>query len=396
MALRPVATSSVRANSHLNRFNVQDAEYYVRSCNLLDFYNLWFCVKLRCANSVLTKQISQNLRHCLQMTGSLFNQTCLASKIELSMWKLQEINILLLRGMHDWRFLSCNGDSKSQYSIRAAEYFWPLSMLNGVDSVRIIETGLKCGQWMLRKLRNTVHAAGWQEESRLGNRRRRFAQLNDFDLCISWWVLSRSGKSKRDWNAISGCWENWKILSQVLIVLCCCMRTVFLSFLDNHWPLSSPVSIFRTYVTPINLCKGREHSAAQIGDGDFRGGLLLPLLSGSRMTFVFRGFLGNRWPLSSPVSIFRTDSTLIALCKGRKHSAPRIGDDDFQGGSPLPMLCMSTVFLSFLDNHRPLSSPVSIFLTDSTPSSLCKGREHSAARIGHRDFHGRSPREWAQ
>jgi hypothetical protein len=76
------------------------------------------------------------------------------------MWKLQEINILLLRGMHDRRFLSCNGDSKSPSSIRAAEYFWPLSMLNGVDSVRIIETGLKCGQWMLRKLRNTVHAAG--------------------------------------------------------------------------------------------------------------------------------------------------------------------------------------------------------------------------------------------
>ena len=37
MALRPLATSSVRGNSHLNWFNVQDAEYYVRSCNLLIF-----------------------------------------------------------------------------------------------------------------------------------------------------------------------------------------------------------------------------------------------------------------------------------------------------------------------------------------------------------------------
>ena len=37
MALRPLATSSVRGNSHLNWFNVQDAEYYARSCKLLIF-----------------------------------------------------------------------------------------------------------------------------------------------------------------------------------------------------------------------------------------------------------------------------------------------------------------------------------------------------------------------
>ena len=37
MALRSLATSSVRGNSHLNWFNVQDAEYYVRRCNLLIF-----------------------------------------------------------------------------------------------------------------------------------------------------------------------------------------------------------------------------------------------------------------------------------------------------------------------------------------------------------------------
>jgi hypothetical protein len=54
-------------------------------------------------------------------------------------------------------------------------------------------------------------------------------------------------------------------------------------------------------------------------------------------------------------------------------------------------LCMSSVFLSFLDNHRPLSSPISIFLINLTPNNLCKGRKHSAARIGYRDFHGSSP-----
>ena len=42
----------------------------------------------------------------------------------------------------------------------------------------------------------------------------------------------------------------------------------------------------------------------------------------------------------------------LNLCKGRKHSAPRIGNDDFPGGSPLLMMCTSTVFLRFLDNHR--------------------------------------------
>ena len=31
-----------------------------------------------------------------------------------------------------------------------------MSVLNGVNSVRKIETGLECGHWLLRKLRNTV------------------------------------------------------------------------------------------------------------------------------------------------------------------------------------------------------------------------------------------------
>ena len=56
---------------------------------------------------------------------------------------------------------------------------------------------------------------------------------------------------------------------------------------------------------------------------------------------------------------------------------------------------MNTVFLNFLSNHWPHSSPVSIFLTESTPLSTDKGQKHSAARIGHCDFHGRSPRAWA-
>ena len=44
-------------------------------------------------------------------------------------------------------------------------------------------------------------------------------------------------------------------------------------------------------------------------------------------------------------------------------------------------LCVSTVFLSYLGNHRSHSSPVSCFRTNSTPAKAYKGRKHSAARI---------------
>ena len=41
MALWPMATSSVRSNSHLKWFHVQDTESYVIGCEFLKFYNLW-------------------------------------------------------------------------------------------------------------------------------------------------------------------------------------------------------------------------------------------------------------------------------------------------------------------------------------------------------------------
>jgi hypothetical protein len=55
-------------------------------------------------------------------------------------------------------------------------------------------------------------AAQWQEESRLGNRRRLFARWNIFCLCISSGRLSLSGKSKLDSKGVSGCRENWETL----------------------------------------------------------------------------------------------------------------------------------------------------------------------------------------
>jgi hypothetical protein len=63
------------------------------------------------------------------------------------------------------------------------------------------------------------------------------------------------------------------------------------------------------------------------------------------------GFLDNYRPLSSPVSIFLTVSTPLNLCKGLKHSATRIGYHYFHCCSPLLMLCMSTVILICPDNH---------------------------------------------
>jgi hypothetical protein len=126
---------------------------------------------------------------------------------------------------------------KSSSPIRAAEYFLPAHQFKGVKSVRKIETGLECDQRLLRKLKNAVTGA--------------HCAMLLYEHNIS-------------------------------------------QFLNNHRSLSSPVSIFRTDLTPITLCKGRKHSAAQIGDGDSRGGSLLLLLSGSRMSIVFRGLLSNR------------------------------------------------------------------------------------------------------
>ena len=47
-------------------------------------------------------------------------------------------------------------NSNLESPIRAAEYFRPLPVFKGIKSVQNHETGLKGGQWLLRKLRITV------------------------------------------------------------------------------------------------------------------------------------------------------------------------------------------------------------------------------------------------
>jgi hypothetical protein len=104
------------------------------------------------------------------------------------------------------------------------------------------------------------------------------------------------------------------------------------------------------------------------------------------MSTVFLNSLYNHSPLLSPISSFQTDLTPIYLCKGRKKMVLQIGNEDFQGWSPLFMLCMSTVFLNSLDNYQPLQSPVSNFLTNTTPLTYSEAKKNSALRIGYCDF----------
>ena len=56
-------------------------------------------------------------------------------------------------------------------------------------------------------------------------------------------------------------------------LLAMCGSAVFLTYLGNRWPPSSPVSIFRTDWMPASTGKGRKRSAARISDGEFESGL---------------------------------------------------------------------------------------------------------------------------
>ena len=143
-------------------------------------------------------------------------------------------------------------------------------------------------------------AVAWQEESLLRTHRRQFMRQNVFGLCIRLWALHRSVKLKWDSNAVSGCWENWLLEQTGPAGHKLSMSTVFLSFLDNHRPLLSPVSISLTDSTPISLCKGRKHFASQIGYDDFRGGsplLIMACCAWLSMSIVILSFLYNHLPI---------------------------------------------------------------------------------------------------
>jgi hypothetical protein len=87
-------------------------------------------------------------------------------------------------------------------------------------------------------------------------------------------MLNRSENTKQGSKWISGCQENCETLQPVLCHVQTAVATLMISFLDNRWLHSSPVSCFRTDSTPIITCKGRKLSAARIRDGCWETGLL--------------------------------------------------------------------------------------------------------------------------
>ena len=134
-------------------------------------------------------------------------------------------------------------------------------MLNGSRITKRNSTRVYC-RWDNRKL--PWKSRAWQKATCIGNRSHRFALLNVFGLCRWSSVLVRSEKSTRYLNAASGCRENWELLWNATGWEEASVSTVNLSFLDNRWPLSSPVSCFRTDSTCLNAYKGKKYSAARI------------------------------------------------------------------------------------------------------------------------------------
>jgi hypothetical protein len=196
---------------------------------------------------------------------------------------------------------------KSRSRIHAAEGFLPLQAIKGVESVWKIETGLECDQRLPRKLRITVrcdrmgggerkHSKSQFSQQPLTPFEPRFVFPDRFDMHQRLRrpkILRRVNCTLRFQSGPS---------SPVL-----CTSTVNLCFLSNHWPLSSPVSCFRTDSTSLITGKGRKHSAARIGDGDFESPA--PFLSHvQRPWFSFFSTTAGRirapfrvsWPIQHP------------------------------------------------------------------------------------------------
>ena len=148
----------------------------------------------------------------------------------------------------------------------------------------------------------------------------RFARRNISGLCRRLGMSSRSGNTKRGSKGVSGCRENWELLCSRSLPLILLHFTVILSFLGNRWPHSSPVSIFRTYPTHLIICKRRKQLAARIWDCDFRGRSLFVMLS---IFSAIVDYLSDLSILSNSVSWFWTDSTQVNTRWGLKHSAAR-------------------------------------------------------------------------
>jgi hypothetical protein len=144
------------------------------------------------------------------------------------------------------------------------------SKFKGAELVRKIETGLECGQWLLREMINTPDRPCWactQCEHSVSHSSRQppipptlFESRYDFPDRVNTLRLMQRTKTFRAANQRH---SDYFLGGSPLLMLC--MSKVFLIDLDNHRPHSSPVSIFQTDSTPLDLCKGLKDSAAPIG-----------------------------------------------------------------------------------------------------------------------------------
>jgi hypothetical protein len=105
------------------------------------------------------------------------------------------------------------------------------------------------------------------------------------------------------------------------------MSGVSIDFLSNHWLHSSPVSIFRTDSTPLTYAKTENIPPHESATSMSELGLLL---SSSCKITVFLNFLSNCWPHSSPISIIQTKSTPLGTDKGQKQWIVRIEDSNLE------------------------------------------------------------------
>ena len=224
-----------------------------------------------------------------------------------------------------------------------AESFLPSEVFTGVMSVQEIETGLERGQWLPRKLRITVSVNSKGEESRVQNRRLWFVPRNVFGLCRCLRVSNRSGITKRGSKGVSFSRDNWESLCLRERLRLQAVATSILSFLSNHWPPLNPVSWFRTDSIPLNTRKSRKYSAAIIRDADFERGSPLLILC---MSTLFLNYLDNHRPLLISVSFFWVIRSLLNAQVGWQHSAARFSAARFESG-----LTMQSFIREYLENR---------------------------------------------
>jgi hypothetical protein len=87
---KPVATSWACANSHLNWFNVQDAEFYVRSCNLLKLNK----EPLLYDNSTFIAQFFPKIRMVCSENGDKADCATACNLLALVHWNMHHVQFL--------------------------------------------------------------------------------------------------------------------------------------------------------------------------------------------------------------------------------------------------------------------------------------------------------------